>query len=139
METFEEARATGTAGVVLAIQANPAFDSPDTFAVDERAPDVEDGFAAFHRVLREQVLAFERPVLLVHGDSHYFRVDKPMEDDQGRRVERFTRLETFGEADPHWVRLTAAGATDLCGRRAAPLGSRRPVPTRRRACRPGCP
>jgi len=49
-------------------------------------------------------------VLLVHGDSHYFRIDKPMyvpaaQGAPRRRVQRFTRLETFGELDPHWVKL----------------------------------
>jgi hypothetical protein len=33
----------------------------------------------------------------VHGDSHYFRVDRPFLDDQGRRLENFTRVETFGD------------------------------------------
>jgi hypothetical protein len=46
----------------------------------------------------------------VHGDSHYFRVDKPLLDDQGRRLENFTRVETFGDNaatglnDVQWVK-----------------------------------
>jgi hypothetical protein len=105
-ETFDEAARTEAPAVMLVIQANPEFDSPDT-SVDERAPSREDGFSAFHRALRAEVLAFGRPVLLVHGDSHYFRIDKPMVDEgtPARRVERFTRLETFGERDPHWVKV----------------------------------
>ena len=48
--------------------------------------------------------------MLVHGDSHYFRIDKPFLDSQGRRLENFTRLETFGDHqenndnDVHWVK-----------------------------------
>ena len=38
--------------------------------------------------------AFARPVLLVHGDSHYFRIDKPLLDAAGNRIESFTRLRT---------------------------------------------
>jgi len=44
----------------------------------------------------------------VHADSHYFRVDKPLLDSQGRRLENFTRVETFGDNqgngnnDVHW-------------------------------------
>jgi len=53
-----------------------------------------------------QVVAFRRPVAYVHGDSHYFRVDKPFLDFQGRRLETFTRVETFGE--------TRATATTTC-------------------------
>jgi hypothetical protein len=47
----------------------------------------------------------------VHGDSHYFRVDKPLLDGQGRRVENFTRVETFGDHpengnnDVQWVEV----------------------------------
>jgi len=36
-------------------------------------------------------------VAYVHGDSHYFRVDKPFLDAKGRRLENFTRVETFGD------------------------------------------
>jgi hypothetical protein len=108
--TFAAARRTDAPAVALVIQANPLFDVPETFTVDERADEVEDGFTSFHRALRAEVLAFGKPVLLVHGDSHAFRIDKPMfepatESAPRRRVVRFTRLETFGELDPHWVKL----------------------------------
>src|SRR6187200_2717305 len=52
-----------------------------------------------------------RPVAVVHGDSHYFRIDKPFLDAQGRRLENFTRVETFGDHqengdnDVHWLRV----------------------------------
>ena len=38
-------------------------------------------------------------VAYMHGDSHYFRVDKPFLNAKGRRLENFARLatETFGE------------------------------------------
>ena len=47
----------------------------------------------------------------MHGDSHYFRIDKPLLDAQGRRLENFTRVETFGDNqangnnDVHWVKV----------------------------------
>jgi hypothetical protein len=45
--------------------------------------------------------------VLVHGDSHYFRIDKPMIGTRSRRrVESFTRVETFGENDNHWLHVT---------------------------------
>jgi hypothetical protein len=56
-----------------------------------------DGFHDFLVALRQEVIAFEKPVAYVHGDSHYFRVDKPFLDAQGRRLENFTRVETFGD------------------------------------------
>jgi hypothetical protein len=41
-------------------------------------------------------------VVAVHGDSHYPRIDKPLLDADGRRVQNFTRVETFGDelSDP---------------------------------------
>ena len=48
---------------------------------------------------------------VVHGDSHYFRIDEPLLDAQGRRLENFTRVETFGDHqengdnDVHWLRV----------------------------------
>jgi len=56
------------------------------------------------------VTSFQRPVAYVHGDSHYFRVDKPFLDASGKRLENFTRVETFGDNqangdnDVHWVK-----------------------------------
>ncbi len=70
-----------------------------------------DGFHDFLSSLREQVIAFRRPVVYVHGDSHYFRIDKPFLNSQGQRLENFTRLETFGDNqqngnnDVNWVKV----------------------------------
>jgi hypothetical protein len=63
--------------------------------------------------VREQAIAFKKPVAYVHGDSHYFRVDRPMLDSLGRRLENFTRVETFGDNangvtlsnDVQWVKV----------------------------------
>ena len=58
-------------------------------------------------VLEQETIAFKKPVVLVHGDSHYFRIDKPLVGAKsGRRIENFTRVETFGNPDVHWVRVT---------------------------------
>jgi hypothetical protein len=65
----------------------------------------------FLSALRTDTIAFQKPVVLVYGDSHYFRIDKPLVDTQGRRLENFTRLETFGDNainglnDVHWVKV----------------------------------
>ena len=54
---------------------------------------------------------------LVHGDSHYFRIDKPLLDAEGRRVENFTRVETVGDHqengdnDVHWLKVEVAPGT----------------------------
>jgi hypothetical protein len=77
-ETFAEAKRRDAAAILLVIQANPGFDASDPTRAPTRDPATlapEDGFANFLRALREETIAFRRPVVLAHGDSHYFRVD----------------------------------------------------------------
>jgi hypothetical protein len=116
-QTFEAAKADGSAAVMLIGQADPGFDlsdgtrapvrNPKTLAETDGQP---DGYQAFLSALREETIAFGKPVVYVHGDSHYFRIDKPLLDSQGRRLENFTRVETFGDNagngnnDVHWVK-----------------------------------
>ena len=97
-DTFVEARLQEARAVMLVIQANPGFDV---------APASRTGFNDFLAALEAETLAFRKPVVLVHGDSHYFRIDKPMIGTRSRRrVENFTRVETFGESDNHWLHVT---------------------------------
>ncbi len=96
--TFEAARADASVAVVIAMQADPAF---------ERPPAQRPGYADLLAALGRQTKAFAKPVVLVHGDSHVSRVDQPFEDPAtGRTLENFTRVETFGSPDVHWVRAT---------------------------------
>jgi hypothetical protein len=55
--------------------------TPECLGAGGASPCVENRLVA----LREQVIAFRRPVVYVHGDSHYFRIDKPFLNSQGRR------------------------------------------------------
>ena len=116
-QVFSEAKANGSAGVMLISQADPGFDASDatrapvrnakTLVETDGAP---DGFHDLLVALRSQVIAFGRPVAYVHGDSHYFRVDKPLLDSNGVRILNFTRVETFGDNagtgtnDVQWVK-----------------------------------
>jgi hypothetical protein len=113
-ETFAQAHRARSAAVMLIAQANPGFDQSDPTRAPVRDPRTlapEDGFTNFLRALREETVAFRRPVVLVHGDSHYFRIDKPLQDAQGRRLENFTRVETQGDNaqngnnDVHWTKV----------------------------------
>lgn len=98
--TFARAASADRLGLVLVIQANPGFEIVSTNAVRR-------GFNEFLDLLQQETARFARPVLLVHGDSHYFRIDKPlMHPTTRRRMEHFTRVETFGHPDAHWVRVT---------------------------------
>ena len=57
-----------------------------------------------------ETLAFRKPVVYVHGDTHIFRIDKPLVGSTSRRIiENFTRVATFGHPDTHWIGAT----TDL--------------------------
>jgi hypothetical protein len=116
-DTFAEAKAAGSAGVMIIGQADPGFDGSDKTRAPLRDPKTlaetdgaADGFQSFLLALRDETVAFGRPVVYVHGDSHYFRVDKPLLDSAGRRIENFTRVETFGNNaangvnDVHWVK-----------------------------------
>jgi hypothetical protein len=121
-ETFKEATDDGSAAVMIIMQADPGFDATDGTRAPLRDPKTLaedlakdgnpfDGFQSFLVALRNDTIAFERPVVLVYGDSHYFRIDKPLVDAQGRRLENFTRVETFGDNaanglnDVHWVKV----------------------------------
>jgi hypothetical protein len=100
--TFDQAIARDSAGVVIAIQANPGFEVASNNV--ER-----QGFNAFLSKLAERSKAFGKPVLLTHGDSHYFRLDKPMVlaklPSGTAALENFSRLENFGSPSVHWVEV----------------------------------
>ena len=102
-DSFAVASERNAAGVMLVQQANPGFEVVDPAA---RLAGNLNGFDAFLAALRAEVEAFGEPVLFVHGDSHYYREDKPMRKADGSAVLNFTRVETFGELDPQWVRVT---------------------------------
>jgi hypothetical protein len=122
-ETFAKAKAEQSAAVMIIGQADPGFDKsdgtraplrdPKTLAqVDDPpiTPPTPDGYQSFLVAFRSEVIAFGRPVAYVHGDSHYFRVDKPLLDAAGKRIQNFTRVETFGDNaanglnDVHWLK-----------------------------------
>lgn len=116
-ETFVKAAAEHSAGVMIISQADPGFDGSDSTRAPLRDPKTlaetdanPDGFQSLLVAVRNETIAFGKPVVYVHGDSHYFRVDKPLLDAAGKRIENFTRVETFGDNainglnDVHWVK-----------------------------------
>jgi len=83
---------------MIVMQANPGF---------ELAPEMRTGYEDLLAALEQETVAFGKPVVLAHGDTHTFRVDKPMiASPTGERVENFTRVETFGSPEVNWVRAT---------------------------------
>jgi hypothetical protein len=125
-ETFARAARRGSAAVMLIAQGNPGFDrtdddrapsrDPQTLLLDpdddEQTPDqVADGYTEILRTLRAETVAFAHPVAFVHGDSHYFRIDRPLLDAKGDRIEWLTRVETPGDNqqsgtnDVQWLKV----------------------------------
>ena len=115
---FATAKQNKSLGILIGLQAN-VF---ETF-LDTGTGSTRSGFEEFVKVLRTETLAFPGEVVLVSGDSHYMRVDKPLTslfpactsatgdckpfdaalDARGDRVINFTRLEVSGSADVHWT------------------------------------
>jgi hypothetical protein len=118
-QTFDEAKAKNSVAIMFISQADPGFDLQGSQGAPLRDPNtlvemdnLPDGFHDFLVALREETVAFSGQVAYVHGDSHYFRVDKPLMNSQGFRVENFTRVETFGDHqeagdnDVNWLKVT---------------------------------
>ncbi len=96
-DAFKLAHQINSPGIFLMMHANPGFGEGTGQQV----------FGAFLETLEQESVQFGKPVILVHGDSHYFRIDKPLISSySNQRIENFTRVETFGAGDVHWLRVT---------------------------------
>jgi hypothetical protein len=85
--TFDAAEAAGAAGVMIVQQDNPFSGGTP---------------AALLSALKNRTIQFTKPVVLVNGDTHTHRVDKPWND-----VPNFTRVETFANGGARkWVKVT---------------------------------
>lgn len=102
-DSFEVALRTRAAGVMLIIQANPGF---EVVSAEERVAAGLDGFDAFLDALREETRRFAKPVALVHGDTHRYRLDHPLLERSGEPIPNLVRLETFGSPVLSWVKAT---------------------------------
>jgi hypothetical protein len=99
-EGFEYAAQVHAKGVMIVWQGDPNFNNEQHAA----NPHDFDAFPAYVDALRTQAEGFDGQVVLVHGDSHYFKVDKPLNHiASGGVVGNFTRVETFGARNTHWV------------------------------------
>jgi hypothetical protein len=103
--TFEQARREEALGVFLVMQANPALEARHNLPSGDSLKMARAGFQEILETLERQTLAFGKPVVLAHGDTHYFRVDKPGLVKR-RFIANFTRVENFGPGRVHWVEVT---------------------------------
>jgi len=109
--SFQEARDNNYVGVLIVIQADVyfPFELSDGGYHDNFLPSfvpATNGFADFFHTLIVETHNFAGKVLLVHGDSHYFKLDKAMVNDDGTTTANFTRVEVFGANDFSWIEMT---------------------------------
>ncbi len=96
-ETFRVARAQSLGAVVLAMQANPW----------SLGGGIRRNYGSMIATIARETQRFDGEVLLIHGDTHWHRIDKPLIDPHTRQsLPNFTRIEVFGSPFVNWVRIT---------------------------------
>lgn len=103
--SFQKAKEQKAIGILLAFQGDPGFDLPETEDIDESKASNVSGYQAFLNAVIKETENFEGQVLLVHGDTHFFKVDKPLYSPT-RILPNLTRLQTFGSPNLHWVKVS---------------------------------
>lgn len=92
--TFAIAEQKGLRGVVVGMHA-------DSFADDRR------GMEAVNARMEELSAAFDGPVLLLQGDTHLYKVDRPLAG-----ASNLTRIVVEGETAQEWLRLRVDPGSD---------------------------
>jgi hypothetical protein len=117
-KAFSEAKANKSRGLALLFQANPKFENywpagakNQYLSMVEGARPPEKmqstGFDDYIKALTEEMETYTQPTILFHGDTHRYRADQPLFSAKNdRRFENFTRVETFGNPDTHWIKVT---------------------------------
>jgi hypothetical protein len=102
-DAFEKAKAEKATGIMIVFQGDPGFDIPETEEMDEsRLPELS-GYAAFLDAIIAETQAFNGQVVLVHGDTHFFKIDKPLIN-ATKMLANLTRVQTFGSPNIHWIK-----------------------------------
>jgi hypothetical protein len=101
-ESFAYAKHIHAKGILIDWQADPNFNNEQHLS----NPHDWDAFPDYVDALRTETMSFSGQVVLVHGDSHYFKMDKPINLPSGGVLANFTRVETFGARQTHWVSAT---------------------------------
>ncbi len=107
-DSFKIARDENLAGVALLIQADIYFPfelSDGGYDDFLKSLDEKNGFTDFFNTLVDETHNFKGQVVLIHGDSHYFKVDKAMFEKNGTLTPNFTRVQTFGSNETSWVKM----------------------------------
>ena len=86
-ETFLHARNRGDIAVVLAMQADTFFGNVNK---------ADSGFASWLTALEYEARVWNKPVLLIQGDTHNFIFDQPLKDSDGKLLTNVSRLVVHG-------------------------------------------
>lgn len=92
---FDQATEKDHQGIVIMLHAG----------LNYRSQEDSNGHRTFVNLLRERVISFGRPVLLLYGDLHRFVIDKPLTDDNRKVLTNFTAAQVFGDRDMHALRI----------------------------------
>lgn len=96
---FEQAQSSDA--IVVAIHGNPFGMSKKRARKYPVRP-----YAEFLSTLTKAARDFDKPVLLIHGDTHDYKFDQPLEDATGETLTNIYRLEGIGSPDIGWVEVT---------------------------------
>lgn len=103
--TFEQARLQQASAIVIAFQA----DVMETKTQWEDFP----AFSGFRKSIAETLLPLAKnwgkPVLIVHGDSHQFKIDQPFQIEK-KTLTNVTRLIVPGASDVRAVKVNVSNA-----------------------------
>jgi hypothetical protein len=96
---FALARKEHSVALVIAMQGNPGF---KTFMADLG----HSGYRELLETLQQETADFDGQVLLLHGDTHWQRIDHPLRHPETKEtLSNFTRVESFGYPFMGWVKI----------------------------------
>ena len=117
-KAFAAAKAENALGLVIMTQANPGFENQWNASLKRRyassikglkppAKAAPTGFDSFLATAAAEMETYDKPTLFIHGDTHLFRISRPLLNAKTQQpYQNFTRVETFGWPDSHWLRIT---------------------------------
>ena len=105
---FTQAGLMKAKGVVLLFHANPVFQRTQPGVRGQK----NDAYVGLRSKLAGLAGEWKQPVLVIHGDTHNYRFDRPLRDPRtGVLVNNLQRLEVYGSPALGWVKITIDPAT----------------------------
>jgi hypothetical protein len=93
---FAYARSKNISGIFMLMHADPGIGRPVRRS---------SAYYSFISALEQAVRSYGKPVMLAHGDTHFYRLDRPTLA-SGIPLPNFTRVITPGGTSSLWLRIT---------------------------------